>query len=196
MFKKNIIWGIILGSTAFSAVAENDFSGEILLGTADQEVSAGGVSASGDDISFGVRGAFSLSENFAIEGAYQSYGEADDTYIDSFGDTINDKLTTTALNIGVKGIVPLDNGVSLNGRLGISFWDAELKETDSAFPGQTFKADDDGNDLYYGIGIQYKINSQIFIGAEYTITKMDISTNGVSADLDVNNISLSLGFKL
>lgn len=195
MLKRNIILGVLLGSTSLSASAENSFSAEILLGMADQEVSAYGSSASGDDTSIGIRGVVSLNKNFSAEIGYHNYGEADDTYIDEFGDTINDKLSTTAFNFGVKGILPLDNGISLNGRIGISFWDSELEETDSSFPGEIFKADDDGNDLYYGIGIQYDINSNIFVGAEYTLTKMDISTDGVSADLDVDNISLSLGYK-
>lgn len=195
MLKRNIIVGLLLGSSAFSASAENSTSAEILLGMADQEVSANGASASGDDVSFGIRGAISLHKNISAELSYHNYGEADDTYIDGFGDTINDKLTTTAFNLGVKGILPLDNGLSLNARIGVSFWDSELEETDSSFPGQIFKADDDGTDLYYGIGAQYDINSNIYVGAEYTLTKMDISTEGVSADFEVDNISLSLGFK-
>ena len=56
-------------------------------------------------------------------------------------------------------------------------------------------ADDNGNDLYYGFGAQYNINSQVTVGLEYTITKMGISTEGVSADFDVKNMSLSLGYK-
>jgi opacity protein-like surface antigen len=192
---KKVVLSVLLMSSVLPAVAENNFSVELLLGMADQELSADGLSTSGNDTSFGIRGAFSLSENFAIEGAYQSYGETDDTYIDDFGDTINDKLSSTALSVGVKGIIPFNNGVSLNARAGISFWDVELEETDSYFPGQTFKADDNGNDLYYGLGAQYDINSQVTVGLEYTITKMGISTEGVSADFDVKNISLSLGYK-
>jgi len=192
---KKVVLSVLLMSSVLPAMAENNFSAELLLGMADQELSANGQSTSGDDTSFGVRGAYSLNENFSVEGAYQSYGETDDTYIDEFGDTINDKLSSTALSLGIKGILPLDNGVSLNARAGISFWDAEIKETDSAFPGETFKGDDNGNDLYYGIGAQYQINPQIFIGVEYTMTKMGISTEGVSADFDVKNISLSLGYK-
>ncbi|AHK17771.1 porin family protein [Thalassolituus oleivorans] len=195
MLKRNIIVGVLLGSSALYASAENKMSAEILLGMADQELSTSGLSTSGDDVSFGIRGAISLHKNVSAEISYHNYGEADDTYVDGFGDTINDKLTTTAFNLGVKGIFPLNNGLSLNARLGVSIWDSELKETDSSFPGQTFKADDDGTDLYYGVGAQYDINSNMYVGAEYTLTKMDISTDGISADLDVDNLSLSLGYK-
>ena len=195
MLKRNIIVGVLLGSSAFSASAENSASAEILLGMADQEISANGSSASGDDISFGIRGVLSLHKNISAELSYHNYGEADDTYIDEFGDTINDKLSTSAFNLGAKGVLPLENGLSLNARIGVSFWDSEFEETDSSFPGEIFKADDDGVDLYYGVGAKYDISSNFYVGAEYTLTKMDISTEGVSADLDVDNISLSLGFK-
>lgn len=195
MLKRNIIFGLLLGSSSLSVFAENNTSAEILFGMADQEISANGASGSGDDVSFGIRGGISLNQNVSAELSYHNYGEADDTYIDNFGDTINDKLTTTAFNLGIKGVLPLENGLSLNARIGVSFWDTELEQTDSFFPGQIFKADDDGKDLYYGIGAQYDINPNIYVGGEYTLTKMDISTEGVSADLDVDNISLSLGFK-
>jgi opacity protein-like surface antigen len=191
MFKRNIIVGVLLGSSALYASAENKLSAEILLGMANQEISTSDTSPSGDDISIGFRGAMSLHKNISAEISYHNYGEADDIHIDGFGDTINSKWTTTAFNLGAKGIFPLDNGVSLNARLGISIWDTELKFTDSSIPGQEFKAEDDGTDLYYGIGAEYDINSNMYVGAEYTLTKMNIST----ADSDVNNLSLSLGYK-
>ena len=89
----------------------------------------------------------------------------------------------------------MENGLSLNARVGVSFWDSEFEGTDSSAPGIIFKADDDGTDLYYGIGAQYDINPNLYVGAEYTLTKMDISTVGISADFEVDNLSLSLGFK-
>ncbi|MGL1958196.1 MAG: porin family protein [Colwellia sp.] len=192
---KKVVLSVLLMSSVLPAMAESNFSAELLLGKADQELSVGSYSISGDSTSVGIRGIYSLNENFSVEGTYQSYGETDETYIDSYEDTINDKLSTSALSLGIKGIIPLNNGVSLNARAGISFWDAELKETDSYYPGVIFVGDDNGNDFYYGIGGQYDINPQMFIGVEYTMTKMAISTEGVSADLDVKNISLSLGYK-
>ena len=195
MLKRNIMLGLVLGLSAFSASAENNASAEILLGMADQEVSANGSSASGDDVAFGIRGVMTLNKNVAAELSYHNYGEAEDTYVDEFGDTINDKLSTTAFNLGVKGILPLENGLSLNARVGVSFWDSEFEGTDSSAPGIIFKADDDGTDLYYGIGAQYDINPNLYVGAEYTLTKMDISTVGISADFEFDNLSLSLGFK-
>ena len=195
MFKRSIIVGILLSSSAISAFAENSVSAEVLVGMADQEISNNGASSSGDATSFGVRSAISLNKNVSAEFSYHNYGETDDTYIDGFGDTINDQLKTTAFNLGIKAVLPLENGLSLNARLGVSFWDFEYEGTDSSFPGQVFKADDDGNDLYYGVGAQYDLNTNVYVGAEYTLSKLDVSTSGVTADLDVDNLSLYLGYK-
>lgn len=194
---KRLTLVLALTTTALPSFAESNFSGELLLGTADQETKiSGGSSASGDDTSIGIRGAYQFNENIAIELAYQNYGEADDTYIDEFGDTINDKFETTSINLGVKGILPLENGFSLNGRLGVAMWDYELKETDSSFPGVVFNLDDDGTDFYYGIGAQYDFKENVYIGIEYTITEIDLSLLGiVSADHEVKNFSLSIGSK-
>lgn len=191
----NLTKGILfIAFTTPALAAESKFSAELLLGTADQESEINGFgSISGDDTSMGVRGVFTLNENVAFELAFQDYGEMSDSFEDEFGDTINDKVSTDAINFGAKGIIPLGNGLSLNGRVGLSLWDTELKETDSSAPGQVFSADDDGNDLYFGLGAQYAINRQVNIGIEYTMTEMDVSILGISVDHEVKNLSLSVG---
>lgn len=187
-----VILAIFASSPAF---AESGSSFEVLLGTADQDTSISGIGGtSGDDMSIGIRGAFALNDDFAFELTYQDYGETDDTYIDEWGDTISDKTSSTALNLGIQGIMPSGSNFSLIGRIGFALWDYEVKETDSAFPGVTFNASDDGNDLYYGIGMQYTANNQFIIGAEYTITEMDVTLFGISVDHEVSNFSLSFGY--
>ncbi|MFT5888322.1 MAG: hypothetical protein ACI9BO_001140 [Zhongshania sp.] len=37
--------------------------------------------------------------------------------------------------VGIMALTPLNEDFSLVGRLGISKWNAKIKETDSAFPG-------------------------------------------------------------
>ncbi len=192
---KKVALSVLLVCSAFPAMAEGDFSAELLLGVANQELSVDGDSTSGDDVSFGVRGVYSLSENFSVEGAYQSYGEADETYIDEADDTINVKISSTALSLGLKGVLPVSDIVSLSARVGISFWDAELKAVDSSSPGEVDKLDGSGNDLYFGVGAQYQVSAQLFTGLEYTVTKVGLSEGGASEDIDVTNIALSLGYK-
>lgn len=194
---KKIILGILLTSCALPVLAESNFSGELLAGRAEQETSTDSFdwNTSGNDISLGIRAALKVNPNLAFELAYQDYGETDDTYTDLYGDTITDKVSSSAVNMGVKGIIPFEGGFSLHGRIGLSLWQAEIKETDSAFPGETFKADDDGSDLYYGLGLQYDISPEFVVGVEYAYTDMDVSIEGISVDHEVKNLSLSLGYK-
>lgn len=192
---KKVVLGLIVGSMALSAHAQGDIAAEFMFGTAEQTSSIDGVgSTSGDDLSFGLRGAYTLNPNFGFEFSYQNYGETDDTYVDEYGDTINDKVTTTAFNAGIKGIIPFENGLALVGRFGMANWDIELEETDSFFPGEVFTADDSGTDFYYGIGAQAKLKESFTIGLEYTITEMDLSFVGISADHEVENLALSFGY--
>jgi len=197
---KKVVLGALLGLSALPALAsEGFFSGEILLGKTDQELKSdfGGRGTGGDDTSFGIRGAYNLNKNVAFELGYMNHGETDDTYISMFGDTINDKISSTAFNLGVKGVIPFESSFSIHARLGLSFWDVELEETNSAFPGETFEGDDSGNDLYYGIGAQYAINEKFTIGAEYTLSEYGIRPGGdfrgFNGDIDVKTLALSAG---
>jgi len=194
---KKITLGILLTSCAIPVLAESNFSGELLVGRAEQKSSIDSFDSttSGDDVSLGLRAALKVNPNLAFELAYQNYGETDDTYVDRSGDTITDKVSTSAVNVGVKGIIPFEGGLSLHARIGLSLWEAEIKETDSAFPGETFKADDDGSDLYYGLGLQYDMSPELVVGLEYAYTDMDVSLGGLSVDHEVKNLSLSLGYK-
>lgn len=192
---KKIILGALLTSLSVSAFAESGFSSEVLLGTADQKSSIKNFgSTSGDDTSLGLRGIYTLNQNIGFELSYQDYGQTNDRYIDEWGDTITDKVSTTAFNLGVKGIIPLDNNFSMHGRLGLSTWDVELEETDSFYPGQVFKVDDSGTDFYYGVGLQYGFSPHFQLGAEYTITNMDASLANVSVDHEVKNLAFSLSY--
>lgn len=196
---KQRLLGLLLAVCALPVIAEDRFTAEILLGTADQKstakVDGETLSISGDDLSVGVRGAFSLNKHLALELSYHNYGETDESYIDEFGDSINDKVSATAFSAGVKGIIPFDNGISLYGRAGISFWDVEARSTDSYFPGEVFEANDDGSDAYVGVGLQYHLTSKLIAGVEYTITTMGLSVEGISVDHEVKNLSLSVGYK-
>lgn len=197
---KKVVIGALLGLSSLSSFAEDArFSAEVLVGKTDQELSSDYGDTEGDDTSIGIRGAFLLNKNFALELSYHDYGEADDSYIDGWGDNIKDSLDSSSFNLGVKGILPLNNGFSLHARLGVAFWDVELSETDSAFPGETFKGDDSGNDFYYGIGAQCAINEKFTIGVEYTVSEFDTEIGGdfrgFKADVETDTVALTAGIK-
>ena len=78
-----------------------------------------------------------------------------------FSDDIRYKVSSAAINLGVKGITPFYNGFSLSGRVGVSSWDTKFKVTDSSSPSYVLKADDLGNYIYYGVGMNYQLNKNL-----------------------------------
>lgn len=191
---KKIIFGTMLGLASLSTYAnDGSFTAELLVGTTNQDVEGD----DGDDTSLGLRGVYNINSNAGIEASYQNYGEADYSYIDSFGDTINEKTSSDSINIGIKGILPFENGFALNARLGIAFWNVDAEITDSSVPGVTFSGAGSGNDIYYGIGGQYSISDKAVIGLEYTMAEFGVSPDGdlqgVSVDVDLSTFALSVG---
>jgi opacity protein-like surface antigen len=206
MFNKNFLAGVVLASASLSAQAEHTFSTELLLGQAklDDEV------ISIDDTSIGFRFSYSPLDFLAIEASYQDYGKPSITNYQTFFGALLDEeyeFRTTALNVGVKGIFPVNDNIDINFRLGFSNWDleniysgtvtyfsiyTENEITEPANGSDKF----DGTDLYYGIGAQYDVTSELFVGLEHTISKLDVEVDSsTSGDLDIKNTTLSVGYK-
>jgi len=189
---------VVAGALCFFSVnvsAESGFSADILVGNANQETEIGEVaSVSGNSFSVGLRTAYALNEYVAAELSYLHYGEMEDSFLDVFNDTITEKVETSSLNLGLKGSLPIRNGFSLLGRAGVSRWNYDVEESDSAFPGEVYKGSDDGVDVYYGVGAEYRASTNIRVALEYTNLTLDGTINGVEIDHSINNIALSLGY--
>lgn len=193
-------------TTALPAAADNGFSAEFLLGSADQELTASdsvdSIKLSDNSTSYGLRGVYQFNDYFGVELGYQESGEGKESFIDEFDATIGTEFETRQINVGVKGTLPLQGGFSLVGRLGLSSWDFDADLTDSDFPGVVVELSDSGSDLYYGVGGQYRFNDKLYMGLEYTMLNADLSlgdvfddpTDPVRAEHDVNSIMLSVGW--
>lgn len=224
---KKLALAAALCATTLPALAESQpgFSAELLFGQADQESDFTDLNGKldGDDTSLGFRTAYQFNRNFAIEVAYKQHGTIDESesYSDSFDwmgwgvvdytETYETEIETKSIDLGFKGIIPLNDNFALIGRAGISRWDYELTAkysyferytdyTDSSFDGTYSESiseseDDSGTDFYYGIGIEYQFSEHVFAGFEYTITKFDASIGTLDVDQTIKNMSLSLGYK-
>ncbi|MFL0804307.1 MAG: porin family protein [Agarilytica sp.] len=206
---------LIALTLAASSIAEKNISTEVLLGYADNTTAASssGVlfgesfadsfSQSDDSNSYGLRVSYNFTNSFAAELSYHDYGEAEYSYIDDFGDQINDKVNTGSINVGIKGFLPISEYVDLTCRLGMSRWDLESKSTDSSIPGEVFSFQKKDKDIYYSVGVDYDFGENIFFGLEYSVLKMNwgesFSDESFSSSSDieheVKNISLSIGMK-
>lgn len=192
---KKLFLGLVIATLSMPVLAETNTSLEVLLGSAKQTTDFNdGTTSSDSDTSLGLRAAIAFHPNIAVEIGYHNFGETDDTYIDSWGDTLNDKVSTNAASLGLKGILPLNNQISVNARVGMSRWSLEAKETDTAFPGVVFEYEDKGTDFYYGIGAQFKLNENFSLGAEYTITPISVSDTALDIDHEIENFAISVGY--
>lgn len=201
MLKKNILAIILLTSLAPALLAENGASAEILFGSAVHDLSGLNHDIFEDDIYFGFRGVIPLTQHLATEVAYHNYGEASETedyqYFDYDGSLYTSKLikktSSIAFTAGLKGTIPIYSGFSFTGSLGISFWSMQYESSNVNNPYQVLKSTDDGTDLYYGIGLQYELNTKSYIGLEYKETSMNPVIFDIPAKLKVDTLHLSLG---
>ncbi|TNC80290.1 MAG: hypothetical protein C9356_15295 [Oleiphilus sp.] len=194
---KKLLLGSLLGLSAVSAAAsdQSTFSAELLVGKTTQEIEGD----DGDDTSIGIRGAYLPNANVAIEAGYQFNGEASYSYpLSGFGE-ITESTETRALNLGVKGIIPVNETFGLHARLGLAFWKADVEVSSSLAPSTPATGSDSGNDLYYGIGVHFSPISELLIGLEYTLAEYDVTLDGdldgVSADIELDTVGLTLGVK-
>ena len=178
------------------AQSEPRYSIEGIIGKADQINSGNGLpTISAYESSKGIRTTAMLSNNIALEIAYFDFGEAAESYIDSFSDTITDTLDTNSLNVGLQGAFGISPVVSLTGRVGLALWEFEFSETDSGFPGQIYRDDDQGVDAYYGVGMQFDVSPTVRLSLDYTVLDFSPKIGAVSTDHEIENLSLSAGIR-
>ncbi len=187
---------LMLGLSATEVMAERQYAIEGLLGKADQKNSIAGAQViDGFESSQGIRFVAPLGRVTSLELGYMDFGKVEDRFIDSFGDTITDTLETESFNVGMRAELPLGRIVSLTGRVGLAFWDFNFTETDSAFPGDVFRSDDEGVDTYVGFGMQFDIEDDFRVAIEYTFLEFDADFDGLSTDQDIKNVAFSVGYR-
>ncbi|WP_170106872.1 porin family protein [Agitococcus lubricus] len=184
---------MLVSLLATPVFAESQGSIDLVLGKSTHEADYDSMQfLSESDTAITIRGSYAITPYIGVELGYSDHGEVDTSYVDGFGDFITDKFSVTSLNLGLKGTIPLDDKFSLNARLGMSDWSMDIEEKDSSFPGITFQYEEDGTDMYYGIGLQFQATPQLRIGVEYTKTSLEPSDSDVN--YDITHSALSLGY--
>ena len=182
-----------------SAQAHNGLTFGVAVGSAGQAYSdiytdfAGISEVSARDSSTGFRVGIPISDFLYMEGAIYDYGEANDDYIDNFGDIISVKLSTTSINFGLAGIIPVGYApTDFIGRIGLAAWDSEVEFRDSSLPGTVLSDKDSGVGIYLGVGARTAITQNIKLGLEYTFFGFDTNYTNVAGDQFVDNFALTL----
>lgn len=103
----------------------------------------GDVELDDDSTAYKIFGGYRATPNFAIEGGYRSFGEADAGPF---------TVETEGLDVSAVGLVPV-GPVDLFAKGGLIFWDTDAG---AGIP------DSDGEDLTYGVGGQLNVGSLFF----------------------------------
>lgn len=150
--RKAILAASLLLASGVAAAADNGFYLGGSVGQANLEIDdIGGVTAEdfkGDDTGFKLIAGIRPLDWLAVEAAYVNFGEPEDRGLRAEGDGIS------AFAVGFLPLGPVD----LFAKGGLIAWDSKISGS----------FDDDGTDLAYGAGVQFRVWS-ISVRAEYEI---------------------------
>ena len=192
---KRMIPAVAAAMFTLPAYAQMPISAEVVLGNYSHEPEG---FSSERDIGFGVRAALQANENIAFEVGYQSFGEAsykEEFSTSSYSERVNLDIDIKALTLGLKASTAVSPSLSLNGRIGLAFWDADIDagyEVDyySSYRDEVSEAEsssEDGNDIYFGFGLDYQVAPKVYVSASYT--RMDAD------DYEVSGLQAGVGMR-
>ena len=175
MTKKNIFaasaLALALGALSFNAQAAEPTGWYAGAGVGQSMVDEW--FADDEDVGFQVYGGYQFNPYFGLELGYTDFGEVDVT--GGPGELDADTFSLVAV-----GNLPFTERFSGYAKAGFHRWDAEAD-----IPG-IGRADDDGTDPIYGLGLQYRFTDTVALRGEYSRFEMD--------DVDVDLAQLQVKF--
>jgi OOP family OmpA-OmpF porin len=138
-------------------------------------------SVDGDATGFKLYGGYRFHPNFALEMAYVDLGKAG--YSGNFlgAPVSGGSLETWGFNFSLVGIVPLNPGFEVFGKVGAFAWEARARDTTAGFP---FSATVTDWDISFGLGLAYNVTSHLSLRAEWerfrAVDDIDLLTLGLA----------------
>lgn len=192
-----IISASLLAALSFTAYAEENvyIGAEYLSGDMDTGISnVTGASLDENTNGYKILIGYKANETIAIEGFYADFGEAKlsgspgDTFVyDGLGyiflanGTL--KYEVTGLGIAGKFNANISDKFNLNASIGLLSWTSTVSLTGYG------SDDDNGSDLFFGIGATYDITDKVGIGVGYEVYQF-------GGDTDIDMKSLNLGIQV
>lgn len=146
-----------------------------------------GASTDDSDTGYKLFVGYQFNPNFAIEAGYVDFGDFSAS-ASVPGYSAKAEISAEGFTAALVGKLPIQNGFSVFGKLGMIAWDGDYKESDS--DGWSYSESSDGSDPYYGIGAEYEVE-RILMRAEFE--RYDISDSG--EDFEIDMISASIGYR-
>lgn len=111
-----------------------------------------------------------------VEGEYVDFGTNDDG---------NNSLDAHGYSAAAVGYLPLSTRFDIYGKVGQLFWDKSGRDNTGSTP---FSFDDDGEDLFYGLGVGYGLTEHLGVKLEYDRYEME------RTDVDLASANLEFRF--
>jgi len=158
---------------------------ELGIGQATVDLSElGGTSSDEKDTTFAISGGYMFNPMIGAEIGYRDLGEASASATGP-GGTATASLKADGFFFGGVGRIPVAERLSIVPRLGFFMWDASGEvRLNGALVGT---ADDDGTDLYFGIGADYRFTDKAHAGVHFVRYDLD------GDDVDV--LEFKVGFR-
>lgn len=173
-----VIWGlslIFLLLTAGVVYADSGLYAGASLGRTMIDDDLGGLPIDDEATAFSAKVGVDFGNNIALEGGYLNLGEVSVNTLAGIIDGEVDGGTVAAVFS-----LPVSDNLSLTAKAGMFFWQSELRS-----PNFTFA--EDGEDLFYGIGLRADLNEQLSITGEWDRIKFD--------EADANLLFVGVGFR-
>ena len=193
-----LVAGLLAASAlAFSPVAQAQMTGQWYAGVgfgqskakdACSGAAAAGVTSCDDsDTAARIFGGYKFNSNIAAEVGYSDLGKVKASGV-VLGLPASAEWKATVWDFSAVGMLPINNQFSVLGRLGVTSWSIDLNLNVSGVPGSESAS---GTDMTYGLGVQWDINNQFGLRAEWqqysslgddaTTGQSDVEVIGVSA---------------
>jgi OOP family OmpA-OmpF porin len=169
---KKIVFALIASAAIAGAAQAQDLSataprGYVGLGvaTADHDYSLSGVTTTGSDgykASPKIFGGYEFNNIWGVEAGYTHFSKSDFDYTTAGGVTGRGGSRAHALYVAGKANAMINDQFSVFGKLG-------LENSDRSFSTSTpgLSGSDHNTGVYAGVGVQYNLNKQVALTAEY-----------------------------
>lgn len=187
--------------------------GQAKLDGALDEYERAGWDTDDKDTAFKLFAGYQFNPNFSVEASYIDFGkfsanavtDYEAAYIPEIDDTASrttrekHEASIDGFGFALVGSLPIQNGFSVFGKLGLFAWDGSVDFSESTtykvgLDSVTTSESDSGSaddvDPFYGIGAEYVVN-QVMVRAEYE--RYDLSESG--EDFEIDLISASIGYR-
>ena len=180
---KNLIGAVVLGlsASAMAAVEDPGFYVGTGLGEAEARDAAEFGLSDDTDTAFRVYGGYTFSPLLTAEVGYLDLGEYRGE-VPGIGGPATTRVDLDGFTLGMRPQLALNQHWYAQAQVGLFLWDSDAVIDTSL---GSVRESDDGEDLYYGLGIGRDLGSAWQVSGEWTRFETDAS------DVDFLNLSLT-----